>query len=264
MKKSRNLVYGMFVLTFLLSIVSNAQEEPKPVFVTVTTLHRNLNSDGKDWKKTEQEYFDKVTSKNDLIIGSEILNHYYTANSSEILHVSVFKTWEDIEKSDAVTDDLIKKAWPDEKERTAFFEKYNSYYSPMHSDEIYSSVLTAKEFKATTKEPMIVYVRKSQMSMTGQGKGMKEYNEKITMNNPYIKGYYPNRHAWGSDSQDFLEAFYYDSLADLEKSYDKDSELIKAAWPKEEERKAFFDDLDKLFTGIHGDYIYHNMPTLSK
>jgi hypothetical protein len=189
MKKSRNLVYGMFVLTFLLSIVSNAQEEPKPVFVTVTTLHRNLNSDGKDWKKTEQEYFDKVTSKNDLIIGSEILNHYYTANSSEILHVSVFKTWEDIEKSDAVTDDLIKKAWPDEKERTAFFEKYNSYYSPMHSDEIYSSVLTAKEFKATTKEPMIVYVRKSQMSMTGQGKGMKEYNEKITMNNPYIKGY---------------------------------------------------------------------------
>jgi hypothetical protein len=134
----------------------------------------------------------------------------------------------------------------------------------MHSDEIYSSVLTAKEFKATTKEPMIVYVRKSQMSMTGQGKGMKEYNEKITMNNPYIKGYYPNRHAWGSDSQDFLEAFYYDSLADLEKSYDKDNELIKAAWPKEEERKAFFDDLDKLFTGIHGDYIYHNMPTLSK
>jgi hypothetical protein len=264
MKKSRNLVYGMFVLTFLLSIVSNAQEEPKPVFVTVTTLHRNLNSDGKDWKKTEQEYFDKVTSKNDLIIGSEILNHYYTANSSEILHVSVFKTWEDIEKSDAVTDDLIKKAWPDEKERTAFFEKYNSYYSPMHSDEIYSSVLTAKEFKATTKEPMIVYVRKSQMSMTGQGKGMKEYNEKITMNNPYIKGYYPNRHAWGSDSQDFLEAFYYDSLADLEKSYDKDNELIKAAWPKEEERKAFFDDLDKIFTGIHGDYIYHNMPTLSK
>jgi hypothetical protein len=264
MRNSRNLVYGMFVLTFLLSIASNAQEEQKPVFVTVTTLHRNLDSDGKDWKKTEQEYFDKVTSKNDLIMGSEILNHYYTENSSEILHVSVFKTWEDIEKSDAVTDDLIKKAWPNEKERAAFFEKYNSYYTPMHSDEIYSSVLTAKEFKATSKEPMIVYIRKSQMSMTGKGKGMKEYNEKITMNNPYIKGYYPNRHAWGSDSRDFLEAFYYDSLADLEKSFDKDNELIKAAWPKEEERKAFFDDLDKIFTGIHGDYIYHNMPTLSK
>ena len=264
MKNSRNLVYGMFILTFLLSITSNAQEEPKPVFITVTTLHRNLDSDGKDWKKTEQEYFDKVTSKNDLIIGSEILNHYYTANSTEILHVSVFKTWEDIEKSNAITDELIMKAWPDEKERNAFFEKYNSYYSTMHSDEIYNSVLTAKEFKPTSKEPMIVYIRKSQMSMSGNGKGLKEFNEKITMNNPYIKGYYPHRHAWGADSRDFLEAFYYDSLADLKKSFDKDNELIKAAWPKEEERKVFFDNLDKIFTGIHGDYIYHNMPTLSK
>lgn len=36
-----------------------AQEEVKPVFITVTTLHRNLDTDRKDWQKTEQEYFDK-------------------------------------------------------------------------------------------------------------------------------------------------------------------------------------------------------------
>ena len=81
MKKSRNLVLGMLILTLLLSIKLHAQEDPKPVFVTVTTLHRNLDTDRKDWKQTEQEYFDKVTSKNDLIIGSELLNHYYTGFS---------------------------------------------------------------------------------------------------------------------------------------------------------------------------------------
>ena len=264
MKTSKNLVFGMLIFTFLLSIGVCAQDDFKPVFITVTTLHRNLNSDGKDWKKTEQEYYDKVTSKNDLIIGSEILHHYFTDDSSEILMVSVYRTWEDIEKSNDVSNDLIKKAWPDEKARKAFFDKQGSYYGPMHSDEIYNSVAGGKELKNPSKEPMVVYVRKSQMSLNGQGKGMKEYNEKVTMNNPYVKAYYPHRHAWGADSRDFMEAFLFDSMADLEKSFDKNDELTKAAWPKEEDRKAFFAEMNKAFTGIHGDYIYHNEPTMSK
>ncbi|MFV5688756.1 hypothetical protein ACM55M_09060 [Flavobacterium sp. ZT3R25] len=264
MKKKDNLALVLLILTFQFSIGMFAQEDQKPVFITVTTLHRNQDTDSKDWKQTEQEYFDKVTSKNDLIIGSEILNHYYTENSSEVLLVSVFKTWEDIEKANDVSDELIKKGWPDEKIRKDFFDKYNTYYSKMHSDEIYSSIAGSKEFKPTSKEPMVVYIRKSQMSLNGQGKGMKEYNEKVTMNNPYIKGYYPNRHAWGADSRDFLETYYYDSLSDLEKSSDKQDELIKTAWPKEDDRKVFFDGLNKAFTGIHGDFIYHNEPTLSK
>src|SRR3970040_233509 len=110
MKQNKFLVLGMLIFTFLLSVNICAQEDPKPVYITITTMHRNLDADGKDWRKTEQEYYDKVTSKNDLIIGSEILTHYYTANSSEILHVSVYKNWEDIEKSNDVSEDLIKNA----------------------------------------------------------------------------------------------------------------------------------------------------------
>ncbi|HEU4790961.1 MAG TPA: hypothetical protein VFS71_14845 [Flavobacterium sp.] len=232
----------------------------------MTTLHRNLDTDGKDWKATEQEYFDKVTSKNDLIIGSEILTHYYTGNSTEVIMVNVYKTWDDIEKAQSISEELAKKAWPDEKARTAFFDKQRSYYVPFHSDEIYASIETigTKEFKASSKEPMIVYMRKSQMSMSGKGKGMKEYNEKITLKDPYIKGYYPFRHAWGSDSRDFMEAYFYDSFGDIEKSNQKQDELAKAAWPKEADSKAFFDELRLAFTGTHGDYIYHNLPGASK
>jgi tetrahydromethanopterin S-methyltransferase subunit B len=266
MKKRDFFSLEMLILTLFLCVNIHAQDPPKPVFITMTTLHRNLNTDGKDWKATEQEYFDKVTSKNDLIIGSEILTHYYTENSSEVILVNVYKTWEDIEKSEAISEDLIKKAWPDEKVRTAFFEKRDGYYAPMHSDEIYSSITSIgeKEFKATTKEPMIVYIRRSQMALTGKGKGMKEYNEKVTMKDPYIKAYYPYRHAWGSDSRDFMEAYFYDSFSDIEKSNQKQDELAKAAWPKEADSKAFFDELKLAFTGIHGDYIYHNLPVASK
>lgn len=266
MRKRTFFSLGMTILTFLLSMDIHAQDPPKPVFITMTTLHRNYDTDGKDWKATEQEYFDKVTSKNDLIIGSEILTHYYTENSSDVIMVNVYRTWEDIEKAQTINDDLAKKAWPDEKARTAFFDKQNSYYLPMHSDEIYASIETIgmKEFKATSKEPMIVYIRKSQMSMTGKGKGMKEYNEKVTLKDPYIQGYYPFRHSCGADSRDFMEAVFYNSFSDIEKSNVKREELEKDAWPKEADSKAFFDNLKLAFTGIHGDYIYHNLPGVSK
>lgn len=41
-------------------------------------------------------------------------------------------------------------------------------------------------------------------------------------------------------------------------------ELINTAWPKEKDRKAFMTQMNMAFTGIHGDYIYYNEPTLSK
>jgi tetrahydromethanopterin S-methyltransferase subunit B len=266
MKRKNYLVLGMLVFTFLLGVNVHAQEDPKPVYITVTTMYRNLDTDRADWQKTEQEYYDKVTSKNDLIMGSEILTHYYTANSSEVLFVSVYKTWEDIEKSEDISNDLINKGWPDEKARKAFFDKQRSYYMTKHSDEIYTSqpMVGEKQLKTDSKEPMIVYVRKSQLSMKGQGKGLKEFNEKITFKNPYIKAYYPHRHAWGADSREFIEAFFFDSMSDMDKSSDKDTELIQATWPDETARKAFFGEMRKAFTGLHGDYIYHNEPTMAK
>jgi hypothetical protein len=99
MKSNKILALGMLIFTFLLNTEIRAQDEPKPVYITITTKHRNLDTDRKDWQKTEQEYYDKVTSKNELIIGNELLNHYYTANSSEVLFAYVYRTWEDIEKS---------------------------------------------------------------------------------------------------------------------------------------------------------------------
>lgn len=268
MKKRNILAIGVIALMTFVGAKICAQEKEKPVFITITTLHRSLDPKlkAKDWKAAEQEYFDKVTSKNDLIIVSELMTHYYTEDNTEILLINVYKTWEDIEKAADVSDELVKKAWPDEKARKAFFEKYESYYSPVHSDEIYQSLPSIGEiyYKKDLNKPMIVYLRKSQINMAGKGKNMKEFNEKITLKDPYIKAYYPFRHSWGSNSTDFVEAFFYDSLADLEKSSQKIDELIKSTWPNEKDADAFFDELEKSFTGKHSDYIYRNVPSLSK
>ncbi|MBL4939829.1 MAG: hypothetical protein JKY16_06110 [Lutibacter sp.] len=268
MKTIKKLLFAMILLTLLLTTKTIAQEEVKEefksVFITVTTVHRtsNLDVDFSDWKKTEKEYFDKVTMKNDLIIGSGYYFHYFTPDASEIKLVSVYKTWEDIDNSNEVTSKLVNEGWPDEAKRKAFFEKQRSYYSPMHSDEIYTSWPFQKNISTESKDPLIYYVRVNQLG-NGDGAGFKEYFENITMKNSYIKGYFTHGHRWGSNNRDAIEVFVVDNFADVEKIFDEDNKLIKEYWPDEEKRKEFFKKYNKIFSG-HGDYILTNVPELSK
>ena len=255
----------MLISAFLISINLFAQEaENQPVYLTVTTGHWSSDPDVDytDWLKTEQEYFDKVTMKNELIIGSGYYRHYYTADNSEILFVSVYKSWEDIENSNDVTQTLIEEGWPDDASRKAFFDKQSSYYSPNHSDEIYVSLPFTKEVKTDSKEPLIYYVRNN-VTGTGGGSGYKEYFENITMKNSYVKGFYTHRHRWGANSRDALEVMVFNNLSDIEKATKETARLVKEYWPDEEKRKEFFKGYNKIFAG-HGDYIYSNVPELAK
>ena len=76
MRTIKRSLLGMLLLVFIFTTKSFGQDAPKEefksVFITVTTGHwsDDPNVDGADWLKTEKEYFDKVTMKNDLIIGS--------------------------------------------------------------------------------------------------------------------------------------------------------------------------------------------------
>lgn len=196
---------------------------------------------------------------------SEVLKSYITSDNSEILFISVYKNWEDIEKSSERIIALENESWPNETERDEFFAKLDGHYTDQHSDEIYKSYSEIKNLKVVSMDPMFVYFKNSQMNLSGkEGKGFLKYNENVTMKNPYIKGYYTFSHSWGSDSRDFIEAYYFLSMGDLEKAKKQTDELIQVAWPNEKDRTDFFADYDKYFTGKHHDNIYTNFPTLSK
>jgi len=120
MKIIKKLLLAILMLAFSFTTKIIAQdevqkEEFKPVFLTVTTGHwsSDLNVDFTDWLKTEKEYFDKVTMKNDLIIGSGYYTHYFTPDNSEVVFVSVYKNWEDIENANDVKAKLVEEGWPD-------------------------------------------------------------------------------------------------------------------------------------------------------
>ncbi|MDX1545038.1 MAG: hypothetical protein R3214_13935 [Christiangramia sp.] len=264
-----------FVLVFALcanvfSQESNQQQAQqfKPVYITMTMSHwsDDPDTDYSDWLATEKEYFDKVINKNDLIMDAGVYTHYFTPDNSEVVFVTVYENWSDIEKANEVNQKLIQEAWPDEKKRQAFLQKQNSYYSPQHSDEIYQSLNYYIPIKEKSDKPLIYYVRSSDLSMNGQGSPDKfrEFHEKVTSKNSKLKGYYTHRHLWGSNSREMSEVFVFEKLADIEEFFDENDKLVAETWKDEAERETFMKEMGKNFTGKHADYVYRSIPELQK
>ncbi|MFV8224996.1 hypothetical protein [Christiangramia aquimixticola] len=271
-------IFRLSMLVLFLSIpkgvfsqdtTKQASQDFQPVYVTMTTAHwsEDPDIDFKDWLATEKEYFQKVTSKNELILNSGFYTHYFTPDNSEVIMVSVYKDWGDIEKAEKKNQELLKAAWPDEAKRKEFLDKQSAYYSADHKDEIYQTMnYSIQPPKNTGTTPRIFYVRSSNLAMDGQGtpEKFREYFEKITKNAKSLKGYYTHRHLWGSNSREMNEVFVFDKLADIEAFFDEEQKLVESTWTSEEEREKFMDEMGKSFTGNHGDYIYRSVPELLK
>jgi hypothetical protein len=259
------------ILSFL--FLSNLQAQDDQTYITVTTVHFNMdNEDGtpEDWLALEKEFHEKVTMKNDYILKTTFLNHYFTADNTEAKLVRTFKNWADIEKFGEMNEKLAKEAWPDSLAREAFFKKRDAYYVPEHSDEILIPMDGAKPMNENPTESMIYMIQIQRFAYPEDGTMeefkslMKEYNDAVIQENPFIKAYFPERHRWGADSRDFVNVFVLSSFDDIEKMFDKNTELINAKWPDEEKRKAYFKKAGKYFTGHHADYIYSSVPELYK
>jgi len=248
-------------------------ESQRPQFVVMTTIHWDMeNSDGsrKEWRALEKEYLEKVTEKNEFILSTAVLNHFYTADNSELIRIATYKTWADIEAAQARNGELTEAAWPDESERDAFFEKRNAYFTNFHSDEIYRTIPGAKFPAVQSDESKIVYMQKSHVDFPDDGSMdeiqaiRKEYVDAVIRPNSLLLAYYPLRHGWGADNREVIDIFIYNSLSDLEASAKAEDDLINAHWPDEAKRDAFFDRQDEYYSGWHGDFIYRSMPQISK
>ncbi len=264
MKTTNRLSIVVLTMLLLFSTSIFAQEEQKrPMYVVATTMYWNMDYEGDgDWKAIEKEYMDKVTKKNEHIMSARFYTHLLTENSTELMYVQTFASWEDIDKAGDRDAELAKEAWPEEEARKAFLKSKNAFYSINHSDEIYATLPGAKVMTEAPTKDMILYLRKNHFAFPKDGT-MKEYNElskeyvdNVFKKNEFIKGYYPNMHAWGADRTEFVEAFLLDSLDDLNDMLKRNGELTKEHWADEDKRKEFWKNSSKYFTGVHGDYVY--------
>ncbi|MFV8282007.1 hypothetical protein ACNKXS_10715 [Christiangramia marina] len=270
MKSTIQLSILLF-LGFQLAVYAQDTEETEqyePVYITMTTTHwsDDPDTDFSGWLDTEKEYFEKVTSKNDLILSSGVYTHYFTPDNSEVVLVNVYRTWNDIEEANSRTEELIAEGWKDEESRKKFFEKQQSYYSADHRDEIYQSMQFSIPETVDKENPKIYYVRTADLSMNGEGtpENFKQYYENITKKSKKLKGYYTHRHLWGSNAREMNEVFVFDKLGDIEEFFEEEQGLVNSHWTDEDERSEFMEEMTKLFTGKHGDYVYRNVPSLMK
>ena len=275
MKTTIRLFMAIALSLLLFSSTLFAQDDAptRPAYVVATTFHWNMDNDDFDmetWIATEKEYLDKVTKKNELVMGAGVYMHRYTPDNTELISVRTYASWEDIDKSGDRDSELAKEAWPDDEARSAFFDKRNAYYAPQHSDEIYATMSGAKLMTEAPGDDMILYVRKSHFAFPDDGSFDEftelrdEFTENVIHKNELVKAYYPNAHAWGSDRTEFVEAFLLNSMDDLDNMFDRTGELVKEHWPDDEARKEMNKKAGKYFTGVHGDYIYTLVEQLSK
>lgn len=275
MKTTNRLSTAIMALLLLFNtavILAQDEASERPEYVTMTTLHWNMEKDDFEmdqWKAVEKEYMDKVTKKNEHVLSAGFYLHNISADNSELIYVQVFKDWNSIDLAAKRDGELVKEAWPNETDRDAFFDKQSDYYSPMHSDEIYATLPNAKDLNEV-KEGMIVYFRTGHFAFPKDGtynefmETHTEYAENVMHKNEYIKGYYPMSHAYGSDKTDFIEAYFLDSLADMDKMFDRNGELFNEHWKDEAAKKEINDKGDKYFTGLHSDAVYSVVPELRK
>ena len=272
MKRTFLLSIGIAILLFNSTPTLSQEKQDRPKYITVTTMHWNMDLedfDMEEWKSVEKEYLDKVTKKNEHVVGSSFYTHLLTADSREILFVQSFNTWEDIDKAGARGNELAKEAWPDTKTRNAYFKNRDKFYADFHSDEIYATMKGAKLMEGNSDKNLILYIRKGHFKFSEGGSkeefdSLRKDNLELINNNEFIKAYYPNMHAWGSDKTEFVQAFVIESLSDLDRMFERNGELVKAKWPNEKDRKERGEKFSKYFTGIHGDYLYTYVPELSK
>jgi len=85
------------------------------------------------------EFQEAVTKKNEKILSSRNLRHYYGSDLRDWVVITEYETWADIEEAGKIGDELCKQKWPDEEERKEYFRKIMKYFST-HSDEIYKDL----------------------------------------------------------------------------------------------------------------------------
>lgn len=275
--KTTNRLFSAIVITFLLlnttTIIAQEEAQKGPEYVTMTVMHWNMDLEDfkmEEWKAVEKEYMDKVTKKNEHVMAAGFYLHQITPDNRELVYVQAYANWNAIDLAAKRNTELAKDAWPDKDKRKTFLNKQANYYSPFHSDEIYATMPHAKSLSEEPKKDMIVYLRTSHFAFPEDGSYKEfmdtfaEYTKNVTHKNEYVKAYYPMSHAYGSDKTQFVEAYFLDSLAVLDKKFDKDGELFDAHWSDEEAKKEMDKMGKKYFTGVHGDAVYKVVPELRK
>ena len=135
MKITKTIIGALMILALLIPTSGIAQEGN---YFTVTTWKLSVPENGTraELNGLLKEFSEKISFKNDKVISERVLHHISGADLRDLVIISEYATWNDIDAASDMQNELINKNWPKEEDRNAFFKSWNKYVVT-HSDEIY-------------------------------------------------------------------------------------------------------------------------------
>lgn len=140
------LLTAIMLLTLFFSSTLNAQDESPHVYV-VSTFEYIFPDDGSiaEWDSLNTLFMENVINQNEFIVSQRVLRHMWGNNSLDIVYITEYNSFSDIEKGQDRRTELLNEAWATEEEREAFNNALFRYFGNRHSDEIYQEVMNQRK-----------------------------------------------------------------------------------------------------------------------
>ncbi len=268
MKKIFNYSLAV-VFTVMCNLVVLAQMPEAHIYV-VQTWYATWPEGGTEAERDTliKQYFNKVTMKNPYVLHEWHLRHLFTEDSREYVIIGEYKSLSDLVASEAKFEELEKAAWPDEKIRGTFFDKFDSYYS-YHNDKIFRAVEgLLKPGEMATGEHVFNLQTWYMNNKPGNRRTERDslsriYFNNVNMKNSFELSHIHMTHYYTEDSREYVMLTEYKSLADITPGTTKMEELEKATWPDEKQRETMFKKFDTYFTH-HSDKLFRSLPGMMK
>ena len=265
----------LFTLAIMTGVMFG-QYNPDNHVVTISMNYMNNMDEVEDgsWTKMGELMEEESSKMNRLdkdMISSLVLGHRWSGSLNEIVYIREWKSIADADKSTVGTGDMRKEGWPNDEKRKAFFTAYRKYWTGKHKDLAVMEMVTSrvKRNKKKITENSVVTVIEYYLKPMSQVEGgsveerealFNEYFNKVIMKNDKIISRRELKHYWsgslGGGKIPVLLVTEYTNITDAVTGTGN-TEVIKKAWPDEEERKAFFEKRNKYIAWGHKDIGIH-------
>jgi hypothetical protein len=135
----------VFTISFFCCAIVFAQPAQGNV-VVVNNAELSLSGDGSvsEFDSLTVEYNKWCMDKNEFVISYKVVRHWWGNNNRNFVTIVEVKSREDVLKFSARSVELFEEHWNSPESRKAFNDVYNNYFTGIHSDEIYSEVVSNK------------------------------------------------------------------------------------------------------------------------
>lgn len=134
--KTTKIVTWAFAAAMILSAFAATAQGGH--YYTVTTWKIDIPEDGSraEFNQLMKNFSDKVVKNNDKVISEKVMFHISGSDMRDVVVITEYASWADIDAASITQNELMQSAWPDEGERSAFMKSFFKYVVT-HSDEIY-------------------------------------------------------------------------------------------------------------------------------